>query len=251
MTQQTLHVFGASTALNYSEEHGLGDSRYSWPHVLAEKLNYALKVHAEPGVCNSYIGSELIQTLDSIASTDLVIVLWGVWSRVMFCVDSGGDLLDSIRDDSLVCHSHSGDPSVVWIRSKGACAKSWNPFSSFSINYNRPYYDTFFQKYYSDHKQHLADMEKILLVKMLLDNNNINYIFSSLTASLIDENLPESKNIEAMLQDANWFFPNDLGILEFSNKKKWYISKNDHHFSINGHSKIAELFHDRIKNTRL
>jgi hypothetical protein len=244
----TLHVFGSSTVFNFTEESGIGDSKLSWPYLLANELGYSLNVYAKPAVCNSFIGRQIIQNLDNIQKDDMVIVLWGHWSRVMFGMDKDTMKSMDIESDSLLYPSHSNDDDLVWVRSKGP-PKKWISIPSLNNNYGRPYYDYYFKNYYFDQHRHLEDMENILLIKLLLEKNDINYMFTAHDTTFLNKNYSESKKTLSMITDANWILPNNMGRIEISNMNEWHISKDDQHFSIDGHKQIAKLLENEIKNT--
>jgi len=244
----TIHVFGASTCLNYTEEHGIGNPLLSWPNILAKKLNLNVKTYAQPGVCNSYIANQVIHNIDNIAKNDLVIVLWVHWSRAMFCVKTD-ELPKDIKKYSLIFDSHLENSDIKWIRSIGP-PKTWLSTPLTQRVYNLPYYDYYFKHYYHEHQKHLESTEKVLLLKLLLEKNKIEYIFTGHDKTILTANYPESKYIVKLIKTANWFFPNNLGLIEISNKNKWYVSKIDQHPNNNGHNGIAQLFYDKIKNNK-
>jgi hypothetical protein len=242
---KTLYCFGSSTTLNFSELSGLGNPLHAWPHILANNINHSVKVYASAGICNNYISDEVIKHIDNISTNDTVVILWGHWSRVLFCMETDTPSLNKIKNDSLCYPSHSLSNNITWVRSKGLQKRAWALPHNVK-KYNFPYYDHYFENYYFDHQQHLDNLKRILLIKLLLSERGINYIFT--THDKYKCNIyPESYNVEQLLADANWFYPDDMGLIELSNKNKWYISKQDQHFGNIGHTNIANLLTDEIK----
>jgi hypothetical protein len=246
VNRKSLHVFGSSNVLNYTEINGAGDVEKSWPWILANDLNLTLNVHGYPAICNSYIASEILNHVDRFED-GIVIVLWSHWSRTTFCMETGDGVYSEVKGDSLSYASHSNTDDIVWMRSKGLPTKTWrNVFSPKQNNYSLPYYDYYFQHYYNDHQAHLETTEKMLLIKTILEKNNINYIFTAEDKALFSDGFPESARALVMLESANWFFPDNSGMLDLTRKHKWYVSQNDLHLTNKGHREVAKLFHNSI-----
>jgi len=231
-----LHSFGTCNILKCSTEIPFAqkDSN-SWVSLVASDLGLYDCNHGVKSVDNNYIFHSVCKQLKNITADDLVIVAWTDVSSRMFLNE--GAINSEILEYSIVYDTGLVENSN-WIRSQGLNNKQWNGNFNHNQTFGNPYYDNYFDQYYNQNIAHLETMQKATALKAILDQQKIKYIFTS-SCNLFSTSKISYTDV---FQIGNWFYPDNLGIVEYTKFKNLEISKTNCHPSDHGHKQLAEKF---------
>jgi len=232
---KALYVFGASTVLHSTKDNILSQHQ-SWANIIAENIDFELINYGEPSVDNNYIFRTFSNTFSNINPSDIVIIGWTHYSRFMFYKT----MIDkNMANQSIIKQAHDKSSDGNWLRSKGPSKVYWEGgIPNLNQVFGNQYYDYFFKHYYDSTSFLLNTLEKMLLAMYMLHSNNIKYIF--LTDRALDNNIDESNTaLQMVIEQCDFCYFNDKGMIDFVEDNELMISKKDHHPNIIGHQKIA------------
>ena len=232
----TLHSFGTCNVLKCSTEIPFDqkDSN-SWVTLAASDLGLHSDNHGVKSVDNNYIFHSVCEQLENISTGDLVIVAWTDISSRLFL--NQGSISQDVVDYSIVYETGLVNNSH-WIRSQGIKNKQWNGNFDYNQTFGNPYYDTYFNQYYNESIAQLETFQKVTALRTILEQRKIKFIFTSSC------NLFSKCKISYMsvFNDGNWFYPDNLGIVEYIKINNLEISKINCHPSEHGHKQLATKF---------
>ena len=219
-----LWVFGDSLSLPYH----LDSESSGWPSIVANNLNCEIVNFAKPAADNFYIYSSYQYALPDIKNTDIVVIGWSHPSRKSFVFDQTNPLHTSLLSDSYVYET-----DIKFIRSKNPlndAASKWEKLSP--VARNKPFYDKWFQDYYSVAEQ----------------QTNLFAYYSSVSATCPGQYIPFFFSQESI---------NGLGdvrhagtMLEFILSNDCCISAQDAHPNERGHCLWADHIITHINSAR-
>jgi hypothetical protein len=194
----------------------------------ADLLNVDYVNHGQKAVDNNYIYHTVISNLDLFTPTDIVLVGWTDASSRLF----GSTNVDQHTIDNSLKFT-VGDQT--WIRSTGKKDGVWDGNFDHCQTFGSEYYDTYFQRYYNEYIAELELFQKISSLHSILKDCGIKHVFTS------------NKNISfTWHDDINWFYPEHLGIVEYTKHADLGISDTNCHLTDNGHEILANLFVDYL-----
>ena len=220
-----IYAFGSCNVLNCSTAITHRDTN-SWITYASEILGENCANFGEKAVDNNYIYHAVLKSLDTMPSDSLVVVGWADVSSRLFSSD-GVD--QTIIDNSL---TYPGLGDDQWIRSKGRQDSIWDGSFNYRQTTGNGYYDTYFHNYYNEYIAELELLQKVSSLNSILNDCGIEHIFTA------------NKNLACMeiVQHVNWFFPEGLGIVEYTKHANLAISDTNCHLTPEGHEIVAELF---------
>jgi len=217
-------VFGDSLCLPYKlDTHVLG-----WPEVIAEELCGELKNFAVPAADNFYIYKCYLSNKASIQPEDVVIVGWAPPSRKSF-----------VYDPCNLNHQQCLARSFMWDIDDIKIIRSQNPINDtvdkwFNLrprNTSNPFYDVWFQDYYSLVEQKTTLCGYFHGVKNTCIGMYIPFFFSHDSVHDLD------------LQGAGY-------ILDFILQNQCFISDQNAHFNPHGHALWAQHLLDYLRSQK-
>jgi hypothetical protein len=211
------NILRCSTTVNHRDTN-------SWVQISADLLNVDCVNYGQKAIDNNYIYHTIISNLNYITANDTVLVGWTDASSRLF----GSTNVDQhIIDNSLTFTV--GDQ--IWIRSMGKKDGVWDGNFNYRHTFGNEYYDTYFQRYYNEYISKLELFQKISSLHGILKDRNIRHIFTA------------NKNIFFTLHnDINWFYPEHLGIVDYTKHANLDISDTNCHLTDEGHEILANLF---------
>lgn len=224
-----IYAFGSCNVLRCSTAIKHRDTN-SWVKLAADLLGLEAVNYGEKAVDNNYIYHTVLTNLDAMPKDSLVVVGWADVSSRLF---SSAGVDQDIVNNSL---TYPGLGSDLWIRSPGRNDGVWDGNFDYKQTTGNDYYDTYFHKYYNEYIAELELLQKVSSLHSILSDNNIRHVFTA------NKNLP-CMNI---VRHANWFFPEDLGIVEYTKHADLAISDTNCHLTDEGHDVVAELFVDYL-----
>jgi len=206
-----LWVFGHSLCLPF----GLDNNAQGWGDLLAQDLGAELHNLAQPGVDNFYIYYCYQQVLKDIAKEDYVVIGWSHYSRKLFVVDN--DNLDhmNVVEKSLTYTT----PHAQFMRNGNAVtgdATKW--LTMRPQNRGVPFYDIWYQNYYSELEQKVNFQSYLDSVKLTCPGQYLPFYFSNETVSGVDIDTRHAGFVT-----------------EFIIENNLSISEKDFHFNHDGH----------------
>lgn len=219
-----IYAFGSCNVLRCSTAVKHKDTN-SWVQVAADLLDIGCVNYGEKAVDNNYIYHTVLDKLDLITADDIVIVGWAdVSSRLFGSTNVDQDIINNSVKFAV------GDQH--WIRSLGKQDGLWDGTFDYQQTFGNKYYDTFFQNYYDEYIAELELFQKVTSLHGILKDFKIKHIFTA------------NKNLSIDLLDINWFYPEQMGIVEYTQHADLSISDTNCHLTAEGHEVVAELFVD-------
>lgn len=210
----TVWVFGDSL----STAHGVND-RESWPELLAQQLGTHCVNFAKSAADNLYIYHCYLYNLPHIKPGDIVVVGWTHPSRKSFVFDK-----DNLRQVESLSRSFLYDTTdTKFIRSRNLYTDTLNKWINFKPeNKGNPYYDTWFNDYYSETEQKINLTAYYNAVKSSCPGLYVPFFFSQHSIQELDISEVECA-------------------VDFIVENNCAISKEDAHFNVLGHQLWANL----------
>lgn len=222
-----IYAFGSCNVLRCNTTVKHKDTN-SWVQIASNLLNVDYVNYGEKAIDNNYIYHTTISKLDSITTNDIVLVGWtDISSRLFGSTNVNQDIVDNSLKFTV------GDQT--WIRSVGKQDGIWDGNFNYHHTFGNKYYDTYFQQYYNEYIAKLELFQKISSLHSILKERNIKHIFTS------------NKNILFTLHNnINWFYPDHLGIVDYTKHANLAISDTNCHLTNDGHKIVANLFVDYL-----
>jgi len=230
----TLSVFGSCNVLNCSIDKTFDNiDTNSWTHFACLNLNLVHKNFAKKSVDNNYLYDLVLTNIkDLCPSENVILVAWCDISSKLF--------LSSMLDDNARTYSIVYDHGLLgdnWARSSGPTKAGWDGEFDYNKNFGNPYYDCYFQNYFHNDIGLLETWQKASSLSAILSTLKFKHIFTS------DRNLFNSSGYQELIKGhTNWFYPDNLGIVEFAKHHGVVNSPSDKHLSYTGHKKLAQIF---------
>lgn len=217
-----LWIFGDSLSLPYN----ITQESNGWPSILSAKLNCQYVSFAKPAVDNFYIYSCYLHALPNIGHNDIVVVGWTHPSRKSFVFDETNPVHVSALNDSYVFEAGN-----KFIRSKNVLNDTLSKWEKLlPLPRNKPFYDQWFQNYYSLAEQKTNLFSYYSSVLATCPGHYISFFFSKESIECLD-------------------IKHHAGtMLEFIKHNNCSISPQDAHLNESGHSMWADHMFDHVKN---
>ena len=210
-----LWLFGHSLCLPF----GLDNETQGWGDILAHDLGIELKNLAQPAVDNFYIYYCYQQVRDSITKEDYVVIGWSHYSRKLFVFDHNNQEHVNVFGKSLTYTT----PMAQFMRNNNTIigdATKWLTMKP--QNRGVPFYDTWYQDYYSELEQKINFQSYLDSVKFTCPGRYLPFYFSKETVK------------DVSIDDNHGGFAT-----EFIIENNLSISEKDFHFSKDGHQTWA------------
>lgn len=205
-----LWVFGDSLSTSY----GLDNDNQSWPKIIADRLGLQLVNKAREACDNFYIYHTILNNLNNIKDTDIVIVGWSHPNRKSFILNKQNPYHTKSLDKSIMFETeyHTFFRSNGPIRVDCDNVSKFNPSSS-GIDFFDFWYDNYFDK----HEQTTIFQSYIDSVHYRLPNH-IAFFFSQSSLDCIK--IFESK---------------PMCMIDFVLENNYNLNVSDYHPNIDGH----------------
>lgn len=232
-----LNVFGSCNVLNccVSDSLGYQDDK-SWVYISCQSLDHEYKNFGRKSIDNNYLFNSVLTRLKYLdPDIDVILVSWCDISSKLFLssnVDSSVMDYSMVFDEGLVSNSS-------WVRSKGHTTPKWDGLFNYQQQFGNPYYDHYFNQYFDRNIALLETWQKASSLSSILTNNGFVHIFTS------DSNIFKTSDIayaNLIKANTNWFYPDDMGIVEYINYHGYVNGDNDKHPSKHGHNMLANRF---------
>lgn len=211
----TLWIFGDSLSLPYN----LTDANDGWPTILSDWLGAECKNFAKPAVDNFFIYQSYTDVEKHVTSNDIVIIGWTHPNRKMFELDrSNPNHKEALRIGDNYVYESGGREYMRGKNENIYTVKKWQ--SLLPTRRNNPFYDTWFENYFSSH-EHLCNLKSYHdSVTLTCPSRYLSFFFS--------------KESVGDLQLTNCGF-----MLEFIMESGLSISEQDCHLNSAGHQAWA------------
>ena len=213
MSNPVIRVFGSSLCLPFNLDPTIKD----WPTILQDTLQIKCINLSQPGADNFFIYHSYLENLKEFKNNDIIIIGWSHYSRKSFVLDKNNQDQVSLIPQSLVYKTKTKE----FIRGNNPSVNVQQWLNMQPKNRNVPYYDTWFNKYYSEYEQKCNFQSYLDSVTLTCPGKYIPFFFSK--ESVNDINIPSHAGF----------------ITEFIIDNNVSISPTDAHLNEKGHSMWA------------
>lgn len=222
-----LWIFGHSLCLPFN----LADTEDGWDRKLASLFQLECTNHASPAVDNFYIYYKFLECRAQIDSNDLVIIGWSHYSRKLFVVNENNSN-----------HKKCFDTSLIYKTENASFMRNQNPVTGNATKWlhmkpkdsGSKFYDNWYNNYYSELEQQINLQSYLESVKYTCPGKYLPFYFSKESVQGVT------------IDDYHAGF-----VTEFIIENKISISKDDLHFSAQGHTLWALHLKETIKKLYL